>query len=233
MRMPSRRHRQRGVGLLVVMMILGLVGAYFAMQFFAVGNQRAESAITTTTALAQATDALIGFAASVTPPYLPCPDRTAGAGANDGVEDRAGPACVVAEGNLPWLTLGIAGKDAWGNRLRYRVTPAFIDQATGIALTSVGTLTVNDGNGNALALAVPVVILSHGQNTWGATSGGGAVIALPPVANVNERENTDGDALFVSAPRADQGAAGGEFDDQITWLTTAQVTGRLQAAGKL
>ncbi len=232
MRMPSRRHRQRGVGLLVVMMILGLVGAYFAMQFFAVGNQRAESAITTTTALAQATDALIGFAASVTPPYLPCPDRTAGAGANDGVEDRAGPACVVAEGNLPWITLGIPGTDVWGNRLRYRVTPAFANSATGIQLTSVGTLSVNNELGTAVAVNVPVVVLSHGQNAWGATSGGGAVIALPPATNLNERENTDGDNLFVTAPTTTD-EAGGEFDDHISWLTNALLILRMQQAGKL
>lgn len=226
--------RQQGAALLILMTILGLVGAMFAMRFFDSGERLSQDASASSATLKQAADALVGYAASKTPPYFPCPDRTAGAGANNGTEDRTNATtCPTYEGNLPWLTLGIAGKDAWGNRLRYRVTPAFIDQATGIALTSVGTLTVNDGNGNALALAVPVVILSHGQNTWGATSGGGAVIALPPVANVNERENTDGDALFVSAPRADQGAAGGEFDDQITWLTTAQVTGRLQAAGKL
>lgn len=226
--------RQRGVALLILMTILGLVGALFAMRFFDAGDRLSRDASASSAALQQAADALIGYAASKTPPYFPCPDRTAGAGANNGTEDRTNATtCPSYEGNLPWLTLGIPGRDAWGNRLRYRVTPAFIDQVTGIALASTGTLTVNDGNGNALSLAVPIVILSHGQNTWGATSGGGTVIALPPVANVNERENTDGDAIFVSAPRADMGVAGGEFDDQITWLTTAQVTGRLQAAGKL
>ncbi len=183
--------------------------------------------------LMDARQALIGFAASVTPPYLPCPDRTAGAGANDGVEDRAGPACVVAEGNLPWITLGIPGTDAWGNRLRYRVTPAFTNSATGIQLTSVGTLSVNNELGIAVAVNVPVIILSHGQNAWGATSGGGAVIALPPATNLNERENTDGDNLFVDSKPTTAAAVAGEYDDILTWLPGSILFSRMLEAGKL
>jgi prepilin-type N-terminal cleavage/methylation domain-containing protein len=69
----------------------------------------------TQSSLAQITDALMGFATAHG--YLPCPDRTSGPGANDGIEDlNAGTTnCAVAEGNLPWVTLGIGGTDAWGN----------------------------------------------------------------------------------------------------------------------
>lgn len=236
--------RQSGAALLILMTILGLIGALFAMRLFGEGNRLAQASTTTAATLREATDALIGYAAAQALPHLPCPDRTApvgGATTNDGQEDRnpATGACIVYEGNLPWLTLGIPGKDPWGNRLRYRVDRNFADVAPtnpgGIQLATLPAvpITVNNATGGLIANGLPLVVLSHGQNAWGATSGAGVVIANPPAANTNERENTDGDSTFVSAPRADATAAGGEFDDQVGWLTTVQLIGRLQAAGRL
>lgn len=232
-------HRQRGAALLILMSILGLIGALFAMRLFSEGNRLAQTATGTAATLREATDALVGYAAAQPLPYLPCPDRTTGAGANDGLEEaRVAGACPVAEGNLPWKTLGLQGKDPWGNRLRYRADPNFSNSSTGIQLTTVQavppvTVNIINSSGTTIANNLVLVVLSHGQNTWGATSGGGSAIANAPAANTNERENTDGDTTYVSAPQADSTAAGGEFDDQAGWLTTAQLIARLQAAGRL
>lgn len=93
----------------------------------------------TNKAIEEAKEALIGYAAShldaLNRPYLPCPDKTAPGGAgvapnqpNDGLEDRTGAGgCVVVEGNLPWVTLGVTGLDGWANRFRYRPTPGLCE----------------------------------------------------------------------------------------------------------
>jgi prepilin-type N-terminal cleavage/methylation domain-containing protein len=233
--MRQARFGQAGFTMVEMAMVLAvivfLLGSGLAVFHTQVEQQRISD---TKKALEEAKQALIGRAAATTPPSFPCPDRTVGAGANDGLEDRTNATtCPFYEGNLPWVTLGIPGKDAWGNRLRYRVTPAFINQTTGIALTSVGTLTVNDENGNVLAQAAPVVLLSHGVNGFGATSGGGVVIAAPPAANINELENTNGNAIYVMGPKLDEAAAvGGVFDDIVTWMPTTLILSRLIDAGK-
>jgi hypothetical protein len=179
---------------------------------------------------------------------LPCPDKTAAAPvigvsvlpnvANDGIEDRnTVGGCSVVEGNLPWVTLGINGTDAWGNRIRYSVTQVFANSQTGIRLTNTGTLTVNTLNNLgatiAAATTVPVVVLSHGPNAWGAISANGQAIPAPPVANVNETENADADTTFVSNTPVIAGGTGGEFDDIVSWLPASLIFNRMLQSGKL
>ncbi|WP_145843364.1 type II secretion system protein [Denitratisoma sp. DHT3] len=217
---------------LIVALLLGSGLAVFSTQ---VDQQKIES---TRRTLDDAAAALVGYAASVTPPHLPCPDKTTAAGvgvANDGREDRNPVGtCVVQEGNLPWITLGLAGTDAWSRRIRYRVTPAFSDSATGMLLTSVGTLDVENRDttpASTAAANVPVVLVSHGKNGSGAISSGGAAIAAPTGAD--ELENTDGDNLFVTRGLVDNSAApGGEFDDAVTWLSARVLLNRMLEAGK-
>ena len=232
--------RQQGAALLMLMMILGLVGAFFAIRIFGTASQSMQQMTNTTMALSQATDALIGYAASrpVAYPYLPCPDKTtvlpAGGTENDGQEDRAGGVCVVAEGNLPWVTLGVLGIDGWGNRLRYSVSGTFSSSLASMpSAPAGGTLTVNDAGANPIVSALPVVVLSHGPNGYGATTSGGIVSPLPPATNTNERENTDGDTIFVSSPVVATGGTGGEFDDLTIWLVASILQERMQQAGKL
>lgn len=191
--------------------------------------------------LEEAREALIGYAASHTAtntrPYLPCPDKTGGGGAgtaNDGQEDRtvATGACVMQEGNLPWTTLGMSDLDGWGNHLRYSVTPVFSNSTTGMLLTSVGTLTINNAAGTALATTIPAVILSHGKNGYGARNSSGGANAIPPAANTNETENNDNDLIFVSNSSVGAGGTGGEFDDIVVWLSPNILFSRMIQAGK-
>ena len=222
---------QRGAALLMLMVVFGLLGAMFAVQQFGDASKEGERTVATRMSLGGAIDSLMGYAMSRPGnPFLPCPDTT-----NDGLEDRnvVTGACLAAEGNLPWATLGFAGLDAWGNRLRYRVTPGFSNSLTGFGLASTGILTINNRAGALIAGAVPFVVLSHGANRWGARTSAGGATAPPPATNTNEVQNTNGNTIFVSDSPALAGAVGGEFDDVVSWLSSAQVIARMQQAGKL
>lgn len=241
--MKQLRRNQSGFTLIEVAIAFAIIALLIGSGLAVVSAQvDQQKFIDTQKALAEAKEALIGFAASATPAHLPCPDRTAGAGANDGLEDRGpGTTCAVAEGNLPWATLGITGLDAWGHRFRYRVSTftvgstLFTDNATGIRLSSVANLTVNDNESvPALVSNAPAVILSHGKNGWGATTAAGVVIAIPPATNLDERLNTDNNTVFMAGKPHDSTAARGEFDDVVTWLSGSVLINRtLQAKGTL
>ena len=185
-------------------------------------------------------DALIGYAASHTPPHLPCPDVTSGAGANDGQEDfNAGTGvCTVQEGNIPWVTLGVTPSDSWGNRIHYSVSAAFSNRppAAAMNLSSVGTLTVCATAGctaaTAIAINVPAVILSYGKNGRGAINSA-TNTQNPAPASADEVENTNGDSNFVSRSQTDVGSTAGEFDDIVVWISGNVLFNRLVAAGKL
>lgn len=162
-------------------------------------------------------EALYGFAASHaatdSKPYLPCPDTD-----GDGVENRTGNACTNPEGGLPWATLGIGRTDAWGNGLRYRVSAAFSNNATGFTLQSTGDLRVCETTACTVVLGstLPAIVLSRGKN--------GAAAA----ANADELENLDGDADFVEHTIGTTG-----FDDLLIWLPPSLLTHRMIIAGRL
>ena len=75
-------------------------------------------------------------------------------------------------------------------------------------------------------------ILSYGRNGYGAMNGlTGA--SNPAPTSVDELENTDGDNILVSRTVTALGAAAGEFDDIVTWLSRNILMNRMVAAGKL
>ena len=49
----------------------------------------------------------------------------------------------------------------------------------------------------------------------------------------NEARNLDNNQLFVSKTPDPPGAAGGEFDDQMVWITAGELYSKLIAAGRL
>lgn len=108
----------------------------------------------TSAALAQAKDALIGYATSVTltpsgskrPGDLPCPDIN-----NDGSADP--PCSGNALGRLPWKTLGLPDlRDGSGERLWYAVSSNFKNNPRSATLNSdtPGTLSLFSSSGNIL-----------------------------------------------------------------------------------
>src|SRR5574340_734766 len=142
-----RRSRQRGAALMVMLVILvagaasALVGA---LSTTTLKNARQE---TTSNALAQAKDALIGYAVKVQvsssdiacadpPTYanpncqrpgdLPCPDMDNDGDAESNCGDASGSNQYKRLGRLPWKTLGLPDlRDGSGERLWYAVSNNF------------------------------------------------------------------------------------------------------------
>ncbi len=230
--------RHRGAALLVILMIVGVLGAFFAIQTLTKLNAAQDN--TTATNLAQAREALIGFA--LANGRLPCPAPAAAVTGSPlaGLE----PAPVVASGCanlagvLPWLTLGVNEADAWGNRFTYRVAREFtraINQTiflscppvppppsntpnAAFALCSRGDMTVlSTAGGATLAGTVPAIVISHGKNGNGAYYTGGNQLAVG--ADADELDNlltaagtATANTIFISkTPTA-------TFDDLVTWL---------------
>ncbi|MCW5574678.1 MAG: prepilin-type N-terminal cleavage/methylation domain-containing protein [Burkholderiales bacterium] len=228
------RQRQRGFSFLelaVAMFILTLLLGSILVPLATQVEQRQISETQRT--MDQAKDALLGHAIAFG--YLPCADTD-----NDGLEDVTGSLCTglsggIAQGNLPWRTLGLAASDNWGNRFRYAVHG---DYARRTSLFTLGTNTSNlrvceaAGCASDLTSTAVAVLISHGKNGYGATNSiAGAVNAAP--AGADELENTDNDRDFVSRVATATGAAAGEFDDILIWLPRYILFNRMVAAGKL
>jgi len=230
--------RQRGAALLILIMLLGLSMSGLLMHTFAATDQAPRERATLLT-MAQAREALLGYAARTG--RLPRP----AASAVDGRESAR--ACQSADdctGFLPWVTLGVNGTDHWGNLLRYSVSPAFTNDHVNTveAVADKTVLTRRAGNlvyraGQAACTVddpcAPVILVSSGFRNLG-VSARGIPRANTGRTNVDELQNNLASNNFVT--RASTGAAdaaGGEFDDLITWIPLRQLYQRMNAAGVL
>ncbi len=194
--------------------------------------------------------------------YLPCPSNDGtgiesrypdGAGAHagecipcndanhDNLDDVTGKRCNL----LPWATLGAANQDAWGNRLHYSLTndpsnplKTYGNKSTGFSNSNSGDNVIcsssSGGCSGIVANEVPVVILSHGPNGWGAQSVTGSVLA-PPTSD-DEKANNDTDATFVSRTpyKPTDGSAAEqakEFDDLVVWISDGLLKSRVCPSG--
>jgi len=93
---------------------------------------------------------------------------------------------------------------------------------SGASPPSCGTYgTTGDARAVTNQRTVVAVIFVPGKNT--ATGGGGA----------DEAENVDNDGVFVWHDPRPAGAQGGEYDDQLTWISVGELYGKLIAAGQL
>ena len=190
------------------------------------------------------------IALSYTGHYLPCPDLSGSdpepavdndgvdgkIDINNGVEDRLATtgACATTSGNLPWVTLGTASQDAWGNRLYYAVTPGYGDPAIGFSNTSVGDKQICSTSVGGCAIGtvardVPVVVISYGPNGWGARNVNNTTMAMPTSAD--ELENVDLNNAFVTRSPTKPGSSTGEFDDLVVWISSPLLFSRVCAAG--
>jgi type II secretory pathway pseudopilin PulG len=229
------------IAIFVVVLVLGSILVPLSSQV----EQR--QARETLRELDEIREALVGFA--LAKGYLPCPDQTSGAGSNDGAEDVAGSgACSVVSGsnpnffsmgNVPWVTLGLGSRDAWGNRYRYVVLSGFAQRSPATVFTLVSS--VNMGNlrvcdtaacATTLSTTAVAVILSHGANGYGAINSISGT-ANPASASADEQENYDTDRDLVSRPRYTGGLDASEFDDIVVWLSRYTLFNRLVSGGVL
>ena len=220
--------------LAIVLLIVALLAGAMLVPLTAQIDQRHAADVKRT--LSEIREALVGYAASHPAtdgkPYLPCPDTD-----NDGMENRSGATCANQEGSVPWAALGIGESDPWNNRFRYRVHVSFSRSDVGFSLTSAPNLRVCSAAGCAassiLANSLPVIFLSHGKNGAGATNASGGANPAPTASRTDELANTDGNNDFVSHVPTAEGSANGEFDDEVAWLPTSILFGRMIAAARL
>ncbi len=172
---------------------------------------------------------------------------------------------------LPWATLGVTETDVWGRRFSYWVDQDFadsyaqtvIDAAAGswgcatptvppvspasFALCAQGSLQVKtrtaaSKTGTSVS-TIPVVIISHGANGYGAYTSGGSAYTAPPAANADETANaTTASTTFYTREHSPQAsscsdtAAGSnfcEYDDLVAYVPVNLLITRMVAAGRL
>ncbi|KQZ26916.1 hypothetical protein [Duganella sp. Root1480D1] len=226
--------KQRGAALLTLLLIATVaMAAVLLSAFSGSGVERAREQ-RTFALLAQANEALIGFAA--THGRLPRP--AAGADANTASDqagrERAAPCTSEADctGLLPWTELGLPAQDNWGHQLRYSVTPAFtVAPLARTALVASKRVLSRDASGTLFFVAgqeacslaaqcAPAVILSRGRSdTPDSQDEAGNLLA-----------STD----FMQRPRsAEAGAPGGAFDDLLAIVPLNTLYERMAAAKTL
>lgn len=219
---------------IVLVVVALLVGGLLVPLTMQIEQQKIRE---TQKAMEEIKEALVGYA--VANDRLPCPATVA----SNGAEAIAGGACVPLEGFVPVQTLGLSLPvdaqglllDAWGSRIRYRVTDANGNAFTTtngmktitlgvlapdlhVCASSAGVTSSACGTAVSLVNTAPVVILSQGKNWAG-------------VPSADETANINNDIVFVS--HAPSNVAGSEFDDLVTWLSPNILFNRMVAAGRL
>jgi len=238
--MMPQVQRQRGAALLLLVAVLGLGAASLLIGAFGRNTGEAARQQRTLLTLAQARDALLGFAA--TNGRLPRP----AASALDGRErpaDCAGDA--DCSGFLPWVALGVTGVDAWGKLLRYSVTPEMA-RAPIVSFSAVANRVVlrRDARGELAYVAgqeqcdvsaqcLPAVLFSQGRERFG-TAASGVRQVNTARGNVDEAANDSDSRRYISRPASAQdGVPGGAYDDMLVWISVPVLYQRMRAARNL
>jgi prepilin-type N-terminal cleavage/methylation domain-containing protein len=215
------KNYKSGFTLVEMAIVLVVVGLLVTAMFAPLSAQRDLKDYSQVRAdLEQIKEALYGYA--IVNGSLPCPDIN-----DDGIADIAG--CGTASssstgGNLPWVTLGVQGKDPWSRFYQYRVNGAFTNI---FDLSTVGNTTgiINVYKDNSLTIIVannvPAVIYSSGKNG-----------AIQPPISADELENRT-----TAGPKFDNNFVSHEFsptfDDVVVWISPNILFNRMVTAGKL
>lgn len=225
--------KQRGAALLTLLLIATVAMAAVLLSAFSSSSVERVREERTYALLAQANEALIGFAA--THGRLPRPAPLAATlGAAGSGHERAASCTSEADctGLLPWMDLGLPALDNWGHQLRYSVTPAFtVAPLARTALIASKRVLSRDANGNLFFVAgqdacslgaqcVPAVILSRGRSDTPASQ--------------DEAGNLLAATNFMQRPRsAEANAPGGAFDDLLAVVPLNTLYERMAAAKTL
>ena len=155
--------KQRGAALLIMLVILVVGAAAVLINSLTSSTVKIARQETTAAALAQAKDALIGYAASdaTRPGELPCPDVNDDGKLTMNV-DYIGSNCVSPIGRLPWKTLGLPElRDGAGEHLWYTVSKTFwANGSVPINSDTQGNLTVS---GTTAASNVIAIVFAPGN----------------------------------------------------------------------
>lgn len=182
-------------------------------------------------------EALLGYALSRG--HLPCPAISAA----NGAEDRTAGACNNRVGFLPWAELGVKKTDSWNRLYRYSVTPAYSNSTLAITLSppTARDITIQTRNASGVlvnlsnANDIPVAVISHGKNGYGATSNDGVLLDDTSVNNNDEKtNNTGGGAVLVAREFGnDKTTTFGEYDDIVVWISPNSYFSKMVTVGRL
>lgn len=231
----KRHAKQGGAALLTLLLIATVAMAAVLLSAFGGSGVERVREERTYALLAQANEALIGFAAThgrLPRPALLAPSAVAGAG--EAGRERVAPCANEADctGLLPWMDLGLPAQDNWGHELRYSVTPAFtVAPLARTALIASKRVLSRDANGTLFFVAgqeacslaaqcAPAVIHSRGRSDTPDSQ--------------DEAGNLLATANFMQRPRsAEANAPGGAFDDLLTVVPLNTLYERMAAAKTL
>jgi type II secretory pathway pseudopilin PulG len=241
------RGRQHGAVLMImlVIMIIGIAALLVnALNSVSLKNARQQN---TAAALAQAKEALIGFAITYgdthsgkVSGYLPCPDQNGTAGVNgEGSSETCGSQNVSAIGRLPWATL----RDGDGECLWYAVSGAYKDNPpTNLMMNwdTPGQFQAYAAGGTQITNAneVVAVIFAPGAPLSGQNRSDGTIPPVAPVCGGNYTASNyldTGTVNSINFNNADiatgkfiQGTSRGTINDQMVFITQQDIWNTLQ-----
>ena len=245
--MLTNLHRQRGQALLMLLMIVGVLGAYLAVRAFGQTGQEVKQQQATLAALSEARDALLGFAA--VNGRLPCPATAL----SNGLESPAGGACNAPyTGFLPAATLGLTGQvvkgyllDPWANRIRYAVTRVDGNAATTAnGIKGITGATFNtDADLRVCTTSTGITATTCGAAPFYTTNAAAVIFSIGPngassvAGKPDEAANQNNDQVFVYHSKTIANTIAippvVEFDDLFVWLPPSTLTNRMFQANQL
>lgn len=246
-RITGSRTSQRGASLLIFTLVLisALLG-FFLNRLNSVTFSTERDQITSD-ALAQAKEALIGFAATYrdTHPdggnhndkpfgYLPCPDTD-----NDGISDSCGVTDVSLVGRLPWKTLGLPPlRDGSGECLWYAVSGFAKDTPKTAVFNwdTPGQFIVQDAAGTTLAGATaherPLAVILAPRPALGAqtrTSAGASECGGSNTpADYLEGVGALGTGNTTLTLASDDSIRNGTNNDRGLWISSQEIFDRIK-----
>jgi prepilin-type N-terminal cleavage/methylation domain-containing protein len=254
--MPAiARNRERGFTLTELAVVFTIISLMLAAAMYTLSAQTEQRNFEETRRRLEAARELV-LAFAIVRGRLPCPATAA----SPGIEAFTGVNCTSPYGGfLPARDIGFQitdatgnAVDAWGNAIRYVVSSHAValsgcaGTSTQPHFTNATNLRTNgitcQPNDLVICRQSPAVVTATSCDANTSVTNQNLVVAIVFSAGknsatggtgTNEARNLDDNALFVSRPPDPVGAAGGEFDDQMTWITAGELYGRLIAAGLL
>lgn len=232
-RRPALR-RQRGAALLLLLVVMGLGASSLLMNLFSPPSSELRPQALTRDALAQAREALLGYA--VLHRRLPRPALSATDGRESATPCADDAACT---GFLPWITLGLVPGDGWNKLLRYSVSRDFangnLDQPAEADKTvfdraSDGSVFYRAGSANCRVddRCPPAVVYSSGKHLGVSVDG---IDQLGGVQdNLDEQANEVAVRQFMArAATGDTRAIGGSFSNVVGWVPLPLIRERIRS----
>lgn len=216
---PKRRAQTDGYAVIAILTLLGVIAATLAVMSLNAMALKSERDRKTTSALAQATQALISRAAADAnhPGSLPCPDINNDGALTMGVDYGGGGVCTSYLGRLPWRTLGLSDlRDADGERLWYALSQNFRDTGGNtVNSNTTGTLSVT---GTFTASNAAAIVFAPGSLLSG---------QLRDAANQNNAANYLDGNNALGGPVFQNLAASPAFNDRLIAIPVADLMARV------